>query len=209
MALVAIIERQGDDASQVPTTRVVPLGMPEDVAFKSYGMAASGPPGAAGRAQLFVRGCTDAHRLQFMEYMFSASDHALSVAESPDTIEDRLVDFAVRLRPDGGMPGQTDGERVVRTLILLVAFLALGHTNRNGPFRLHLQKMISFLKQQLPHAVPTERRECIERMLTNFEAGGACTLQKPEAALDLLASPKPIDWPAWEALEREVQAPTP
>ncbi len=209
MALVAIVERQGDDSSQVPTTRVVPLGMPEDVAFKSYFMAAARPPGAAGRAQLFVRGRAAPHPLRFMEYMFSASDHALSVAESPDTIEDRLVDFAVRLRPDGGMPGQTDGERVVRTLILLVAFLALGHTNRHGPFRLHLLKMISFLKQQLGLAVPAERRECIERMLANFEAGGACTLHKPEAALVLLGSPEPIDWPAWEALEKEIHAPTP
>jgi|GEM_PF-1418126 len=68
------------------------------------------------------------------------------------------------------MPGQTDGERVVRTLILLVAFPALGHTNRHGPFRLHLLKIISFLKQQLGLAVPAERRECIERMLVTARA---------------------------------------
>lgn len=210
MALVAVVERQGDDASQVPTTRVVPLGMPEDVAFKSYFMAASGPPGAAGVRGLRVEACALAYRPQgAMDCAFLTSPRPGMPTESPNTVEDRLVDFAVRLWPDGGMPGQTDGERVVRTLILLVAFLALGHTNRHGPFRLHVQKMISFLKRQLGHAVPTERREWIERMLVNVEAGGACTLRKPEAALDLLGSSEPIDWPVWETFEPEIHAPTP
>jgi len=210
MALVAIVERQGDDASQVPTTRVVPLGMPQDVAFKSYFMAASGPPGAAGLvAQDFALRCTPLHRFGGLQCAFLRFPRPGMPTESPNTVEDRLVDFAVRLWPDGGVPGQTDGERVVRTLILLVAFLAFGHTSRSGPFRLHVQKMISFLKQQLGHAVPTERREWIERMLVNAEAGGACTMRKPEAALDSLESSEPIDWPVWETYEREIHAPTP
>ena len=209
MALVAIVERQGDDASQVPTTRVVPLGMPEDVAFKSYFRAASGPPGAAGLAACdFVAPCPPQYRLGGIRYAFMGMPRSCMAPESPNTVEDRLVDFAVGLRPDGGLPGQTDGERVVRTLILLVAFLAFGSTSRNGPFRLHVQRMISFLKQQLTHAVPTERRERIERMLARVEAGGACTLQKPEAALDLLESSEAIDWRAWEAFEKEIAVPT-
>lgn len=210
MALVAIVERQGDDASQVPTTRVVPLGMPEDVAFKSYFRAASGPPGAAGPALDIVEGCAIAYRPLAMDHAFLAMPRSCSCMppESPNTVEDRLVDFAMRLEPDGGLPGQTDGDRVVRTLILLVAFLAFGHTSRNGPFRLHVQKMISFLEQQLTCAVPTERRERIERMLAGVEAGGACTLQKPEAALDLLESSEAIDWRAWEAFEKEIPVPT-
>ncbi|HRZ58934.1 MAG TPA: hypothetical protein P5525_26165, partial [Candidatus Paceibacterota bacterium] len=210
MALVTIVERQGDDASQVPTTRVVPLGMPQDVAFKSYFMAASGPPGAAGRmAQDFALRCAPPSHFADIRCAFLRFPRPGMPTESLNTVDDRLVDFAVRLQPDGGMPGQTDGERVVRTLILLVAFLAFGHTSRSGPFRLHVQKMVSFLKQQLPNAVPTERREPIARMLANVEAGGSCTLRKPEAALDLLGSSRAIDWPAWEAIEKGIAAPTP
>ena len=36
MALVAVIERESDQPDQLPETRVVPVGMPQDVCFSSY-----------------------------------------------------------------------------------------------------------------------------------------------------------------------------
>ena len=36
MALVAVVERAGDRAGDVPKTVVVPVGMPQDTAFGAY-----------------------------------------------------------------------------------------------------------------------------------------------------------------------------
>jgi Ca-activated chloride channel family protein len=201
-ALVAVMERAGDDASQVPTTRVVPVGMPEDTEFESYFDTA-----APMQAVL--------PRLRYVAASFCAL--AVSPRATPppprmseptpeitDTESDKLVAFAGRLLPDGGMPGKTPEERAVQSLVFLVALLAFGHMSRTGPFRLHVRKLVTFLRQGMPPTFSVEHRGIIERVLAKAEGDEPLLLEHPEEMLRLLASPKRMATEAWKAIEREV-----
>jgi hypothetical protein len=124
--------------------------------------------------------------------------------EAPDIESDKLVAFAGRLLPDGGMPGKTPEERAVQSLVFLVALLAFGHMSRTGPFRLHVRKLVTFLRQGMPPTFSVEHRGIIERVLAKAEGDEPLLLEHPEEMLRLLASPKRMATEAWKAIEREV-----
>jgi hypothetical protein len=86
---------------------------------------------------------------------------------------------------------------------LLVAFLASGSTAKTGPFRLHIQRLVTFLKSGVPHGAPEERRKLVEKILASAEAGAPLKAESPERMLNLLASPKKPGEEAWKELENE------
>jgi hypothetical protein len=47
MSLVAVVKRDGDRSGQLPETRIVPVGMPQDTAFGAYFHAPGGAPASA------------------------------------------------------------------------------------------------------------------------------------------------------------------
>jgi hypothetical protein len=50
------------------------------------------------------------------------------------------------LEPDVGMPGGSPAARAGRTIAAVFAFGAEGHTLTHGAFRLHVARLVGFLK---------------------------------------------------------------
>lgn len=144
VSLVAVIKRPGDRPGQLPETRVVSVGMPEDVSFDSYFDAVA--------CRSSMEPCTDlASSLSYLpESMPKASrlrTALFSVADRAEVSDDgSLVKLAASLEPDGGMPGATSAERLARTIAALLAFVADHHTITSGAFRLHVARLVKFLE---------------------------------------------------------------
>ena len=175
MALVAVVERAGDQPGEIPQTRIVPVGMPQDVAMPAYflprsmalarmcvmaptegmrpaGSAASGT--FAGATSLFSR--IRAKRPAGADYRKTAMPPA-----APTGPEDLLLDLAGRIQADGGMPGRKEDERTLATLVVLLCFAAEGHTASSGAFRSHVGRLIAFLD---PRASDPLVREALARI---------------------------------------------
>jgi hypothetical protein len=82
---------------------------------------------------------------------------------------DPLVDLAALLEPDGGMPGSSDAERAVRSIAALLAFLAAGNMEASGAFRLHVARLVAFLRGRRPAS--KNERLLIEKALQAASAG--------------------------------------
>jgi hypothetical protein len=171
MSLVAVVTRPSDRPNELPETRVVPVGMPQDTQFsshfldqrlmaalptltaspatppvsmKKFSLADSGDfldsgthvksPPSAGRWRnfLFRRGPVG-----------ERSGNAVRPAPTP---EEKLLELASQMDPDGGMPGKNREARANATVLALLAFSSNGHTPTRGAFRSHVTRLVSFLQ---------------------------------------------------------------
>jgi Ca-activated chloride channel family protein len=57
MSLVAVVERAGDQAGDIPKTTVVPVGMPQDVRFGAYFRGVAGAPNSTGAFSVMAMPC--------------------------------------------------------------------------------------------------------------------------------------------------------
>ena len=73
---------------------------------------------------------------------FDAIDDELPASATP---EDELIRLAASLETDGGMPGDTDEERLRATVAALTVFLLEGHTMTRGAFSPHVTRLVAFL----------------------------------------------------------------
>jgi Ca-activated chloride channel family protein len=168
MSLVAVVTRQGDRAGELPETRVVPVGMPQDTAFGAYfpSQAVNGPAPllfsvAIDRCmeltetgELESKECVAAlpetipiGRSRRRSVKLEADREMSAVAARPgDAPEDILLTLASRMDSDGGMPGNNIESRAGATVIALLAFLSQGHTLTRGVFRSHVVRLVSFLQ---------------------------------------------------------------
>lgn len=169
MALVAVVTRPGDDATKIPTTKVVPIGMPQDVQFESY--------------LLGVR-----HRSIFTKFKYQQktwfcgappmlaeyTSHYLAAPEREPLREpslagdDRLMELAARLLPDGGLPGDHDDTRLFTSFVLLVCLAQSGHTCNRGAFRLHVRRLVGYVKSRTDLA-PQAWRDWIREVVEKIE----------------------------------------
>jgi hypothetical protein len=111
--------------------------------------------------------------------------------------EDALLDLARQLEPDGGMPGQDDFERMVRSLVAILAFLIEGHTITAGAFRAHVQRLMHFLETSRFPSLSTQKRDTLDATLAWIKEG-----KKPTRSL-----PELLSWKvgkAWEQTRRLV-----
>jgi hypothetical protein len=235
MALVAVVERAGDDPAQVPTTRVVPVGMPAGTSFAAYFRAEglcertlmclqSEPSDAVvrrGARPVFME-CIErsiapqkrgiaapkrgiAHRLFHKLVSRVVPEKRLAeVAPTAGDAQDHLLVWAAQLQPDGGLPGNSHEERCWRSVVLLAAFLASGSTANQGPFRLHIQRLATFLKSALPGVAPAEHRQWVERILARVEAGAPLGAESPERLLEMLDSRRKPGDRDWQELARQI-----
>jgi hypothetical protein len=168
MSLVAVVTRQGDRSGELPETRVVPVGMPLDVAFGAYfsnrrmgeallrSFGSASWPFASMEATLgpesiesvmSLRGVAPPSRARGWLFKRKASEDAGAVtASTGEVAEDVLLALASRMDSDGGMPGKNLESRAGATVIALLAFLSQGHTPTSGAFRSHVVRLVSFLK---------------------------------------------------------------
>jgi hypothetical protein len=150
MSLVAVVKRAGDRPGELPVTRVVPVGMAQDVAFDAY---FSGPATAMLASQAFEEDMPAFCRTEVAELqsrvefsLFGMARGTPPRAGSAIPSGNGLVDIAGMLEPDGGMPGDSTERRIARTIAAVYAFAADGHTLTAGTFRLHVARLAGFLK---------------------------------------------------------------
>lgn len=149
MGLVAVVERAGDRPGDLPVTRVVPVGLAQDVQGASY----FGGQKARMRVQPLAMLYCDMAQTEHIFSRFSCPSPAAPSRKSVDEAlaggfdeeTSALVQLAARLEPDGGLPGRGEEERVLATVLALLRFLAAGHSAKRGAFRAHIGRMIGFL----------------------------------------------------------------
>jgi Ca-activated chloride channel homolog len=194
MSLVAVVARVGDRPGEIPQTSVVPVGMPQDVQFDAY-LAPAPPPLLACAVLAPQAGHTskplgprfspvDALRGMFRKSQPAPSDTA---AESTDDV---LINLASQLEPDGGMPGQNASERSARSVALLLALVAAGHTIATGAFRAHVTRLVEYLKSM---------RESSDQEIIHLAIRAADTGSVPPG--DWLALARDTNIP-WSRLEK-------
>lgn len=205
MALVAVVERPGDRPGEPPQTHVVPVGLPQDMQFEGVFQTTlyqfAQPPSHRSSclyprmlSPLILR---EEASLDFQGEMNSGSyDQDFATAEvmeyageEPATISaggafDRLVELSARLEADGGMPGKTDRDRIIASLISLLAFLADGHDLHHGAFRVHVGRLIDFLDRALPDGLPPEEVQAAGRVIEAVRAGKAIEGEWAAAVLE-------------------------
>ena len=171
MALVAVVERPADTPGEVPKTTVVPVGMPQDVHFDRYFAALSS-------------GCFGLPSPPEAPVMYSPSprlspglpspplkEYAYEVAPDFAEADDVLLGLASRIEPDGGLPGKTPEERVLATLLTLLAFAAEGHTVRGGAFAPHTKRLHAYLASADLSALDEALREAVVRIRDRLSEG--------------------------------------
>ena len=171
MALVAVVQRPGDRAGDVPRTRVVPVGMPQDTAFESY----------FGPADMAVNGCSMApppsllRKARRTQVSYASAAEAVLPPQARERVEastdEVLLELAGRLEPDGGLPGRDDEERVAASLLLLLLCAAEGHSPDRGPFRQHVRRLLDFLKGFDTSQLDERQHDMIGRAVALLEAG--------------------------------------
>jgi len=157
MSLVAVVKRAGDRAGELPETRVVPVGMPQDTRFGAYfqpGIAAAALPAMPGAVACSgpVPPLVNSAPLAPASFRTGFALFRRSPAapppppRSPSSPEDMLLAVASDMDSDGGMPGGNRDARASATVVALLAFLAHGHTPSSGAFRSHVARLVGFLE---------------------------------------------------------------
>ncbi len=190
MSLVAVVKRKGDKPGDLPEMMVVPVGMPQDTNFGVYFSRSTirQPDGVYDlSAQMTCyespEGMQSIRRGRLAE---TASGKLYQLDESSIT-DDLLLGLAGLIELDGGMPGKDDEERWIATATALFCFLAEGHTATVGAFRLHVARLLGFLKAAPSTATDERKRRLLEQAELGFAPAGDWTNQ----ARALLAG-KPI-----------------
>lgn len=207
MSLVAVVKRKGDQSGVLPETRVVAVGMPQDMTFNQVfvgaarpsamlaGMAppppapmapspmpASAAPG--GPPPMAKRGFFN--RLRGGGGAGKTASEPLHEAPPPQGPNEILLNLASSLESDGGLPGAKPADRVLATLNALLAFLSAGHSTKNGALRSHVKKMLTFLSRVDAKALSDVQQKAVKLVTERAERGDAL----PGNYLT------PVSWPA-------------
>jgi len=196
-ALVAVVVREGDTPGRVPKTVIVPVGMPQDVSWRSYFAPASARPDVPEMVT-FEPVEMSAATLITNSLGVQKDVSALS-AEEILTVLARLIGF------DGGMLGRTAQERVAATVGALFLFAAEGHTSQHGAFASHVRRMLYFLESADLSGLDQNQQDLVAEALARLKAG-----EPPRTDWLSLARSCLRDWaiPAgrlWEKIETEVR----
>jgi len=179
MSLVAVVERAGDRPGDPPKTVVVPVGLPQDEEFEGvFGAPPSMDDLAFPSETLLLsrmeRASTARDRVALK---FGAALDRPILSEQPpsrrkaDTFE-TLLDLVARLEADGGMPGDTEAERILATIQALLALAAGAGENGDDLFRLHIHKMEEFLARTLPDSLTAEQENAVRAAMVALHSGG-------------------------------------
>lgn len=142
MSLVAIVKRASDKPGELPKTIVVPVGMPQDVEFGAYFKGQIQQPAQSDNFTKKVCACMPP--CSVMNYDRDELEYCMHPAEDVDYDEELLNYLAGEILPDGGLSGNNDEERWVKTAVVLFYFIENRRSLRT--FRHHVAKMIKFLK---------------------------------------------------------------
>lgn len=216
MSLVAVVKRAGDRPGELPQTRIVPVGLPQDVKFGAY----FGPPTVASSFVAYQALPSTQHpyaapiasaesasmprrslglgafRSMFQKTHQRELPDELTLESIPNPTDDLLLDLASQLEPDGGMPGKNISARAARTVAAVLAFVEEGNTLASGPFRSHVARLVAFLK-----AVQGVTKH--ERQLMDVAIKAASTGNAPPGRWLAFAR---VPAPPWTQLEKALKA---
>jgi hypothetical protein len=221
MALVAVVERAGDKPGEPPKTHIVPVGLPQDMRFEGVFPAASMLRDLSGsmslsRSLLSASASPMRRVAEWGRALFEESDSCAEPAEhevemsgpynESETAADEtsafddLLELSIQIQPDGGMPGNTPKDRVLATLLTLLAFLAQGHDLHSGSFRMHVRRLLDYLDQILPGPLSVEERRAAERICEAVRAGRALDGDWLALAVEVLKDSRATRDRGWKAL---------
>jgi Ca-activated chloride channel family protein len=181
MSLVAVVNRAGDRPGELPETRIVAVGVPQDADFDArfgnfvpaqsafFAASASGTLDAQAPVPFtsFFKPAEAAY--SDISSKFISTPPAPSEAARTLKPDEVLLELASRMEPDGGLPGPDSDSRAGASLVALLAFLSQGHTARSGTFRSHVARLLAFLKSL--NTVSKQRRQTMATILGKVEAG--------------------------------------
>ena len=153
MGLVAVVVRAGDQPGDLPVTKVVPVGLAQDVAMEAYFNPTITQAQCSDLDMMTKPAWAKHARHAPAKEMLSISLQRYIAFPGQDR-SSRLVVLAACLEPDGGMPGKNHEERIQETIAALLQFLAGGHDMKAGAFRNHVKRMVEFLEKTLQRAKP-------------------------------------------------------
>jgi Ca-activated chloride channel homolog len=182
MSLVAVVKRAGDSPGQLPETRVVPVGMPQDTHFGAYfhtpvttASAFFGAMGATPSAMMAPASPVPPVPSGSGGFLFGKVRVGAQKprrippippepSQASPSSDDALLELAATLDSDGGMPGSSLEVRASASVVALMAFVANGHTPSAGAFRSHVARLVQFLESLT--ALDPDKRKLVERALT-------------------------------------------
>jgi hypothetical protein len=112
------------------------------------------------------------------------------------TETDDLITIASELEPDGGLPGKNTSDRAARTAAVLLAFVAAGQSENEGAFRLHVHRMMAFLRSAA--GLSTAENDVIRAVLQAASSGTPWEGDWVEVARGR--------WGVWRALRKAASA---
>lgn len=191
MSLVAVVTRPADRKGELPETRVVAVGMPQDTAFGSYFLSqltSINATMASGLDSFLLKRTTAKYSLGastprlesapagglFRSLLLKrkAARVASAVTARPvETPEEILLDLASRMDSDGGISGENRESRASASVIALLAFLSQGHTPTHGAFRSHVARLVSFLQSLT--GLPSHQLQVVEAVIDLAHKGRA------------------------------------
>ncbi len=200
-ALVAVVEREGDMPGEVPKTTVVPVGMPRGVMFESYFDRAFLAP--QSMPTVMARRMDPLARRPLAYEAAPRAMRPLPAKSEGKGVEDVLLKLAGIIEPDGGLPGDTEEERVMATLTALLLFAAEGHTPQHGAFSPHVRHMLSFLESVDLAGFDEKQRQLIAKALEKIKAGSSAKGGWLRIARSYLRKGTILVERFWEKIERE------
>jgi len=176
MALVAVVQREGDQPDVIPETRVVPVGMPEGVQFGSYFAEAhleacyvdvarelqeQSVPRLPAFSETSSRGVLFARESRWLHRQMRR------VAILRQELVDLLEDAEQR------NPARTETGRALLIAIVLLALLERLNRHYFWFFRFlpeDVKRRVNFLRNLVPR-LPRERRDVIQTVLDRVDQG--------------------------------------
>jgi hypothetical protein len=125
------------------------------------------------------------------------------IASAERENEDPLFNLAAHMESDGGMPGKDSEERILSTLLALLSFVEKGHTSQIGAFRVHVQRLISFLESSRAKSLSPERQSLIGKIVKFASSGKVVTGDWCREATKALKGTGAKD--RWTKIEAEFQ----
>lgn len=194
MALVAVVKRPGDQPGELPVTRVIPVGMPQDTQFDAYFLSEAPPaslmcaPRAATADKAFARmdfeGVCEAYDerdLSMQAFMRSgrptmrkerrSAQDVVSERVSPHDDKMDTLQLVGMLEADGGLPGDDLDLRIARTLaaaIQVAGYLRQQPQQEHAGRNAWIQRMTAFLQQHASHVLTPERATLMKHIINDL-----------------------------------------
>jgi len=158
MALVAVVKRKGDRKGVLPETRIVPVGMPQDMredmllpAFCGFKKRIGSAVMSSGICRLIPSDATVCYSapkppsfLRHCQKTDMPEDGSKSHSDSLDV----LFSLVGRIQADGGLPGADTADRILQTLLSVLALREYEITEGYRMFNAHIERMIAFIEAQ-------------------------------------------------------------